>query len=336
MLTLDDKRRSVIDPVHSNELAIKYLPVGLFGATVALAGLGVALKQFAILYGFSAIYGSAVAVFGWVVFIILTMAYLIKYIMYPEAVKSELAHPVSGNFLGTLFISAVLLAGLAVPFSLVFARITWIAGTVGGLVFIYILSSRLYKGALNVLDAAPPTLIPGLTTLNAATAGVTMKFGWFGNEVDVILFSVGIAYVFVFFVVITYRLVHRPPVIQFLIPTLLLMSAPFTVGFICYLTIVPKVDLFGVVIFYFGFFIYAVLFFSVFKKGLPFMVSWWGACFSTGALANAALRYANLSHDIVVKNIVTMLVILLIILIAITLYHTISKLLRKQLFTPVK
>jgi tellurite resistance protein len=261
--TLDKDIRKVDGP-------LQYLPVGLFGATVAISGLAIAFKQSAALFGLPLILGTVTAFIGWGAFLLLTICYAIKYVLYPKKVKAELTHPIQANFLGTFFISAVLLAGLAAPFSLLLARVTWIAGTVGGLIFMYTLTSRLFRGDLNVLDAVPPTLIPGLTVLNAASAGVAMKFGWFGNEVDTIMFSLGIAYVFTFFVIIAYRLVHRGPVRQFLVPTLLLMSAPFTVSFICYMTRVKVVDTFGAVIFYFGFFIYFVLFFSVFKKGLPF------------------------------------------------------------------
>lgn len=329
------------DTIHQEEIKstkvenpIQYLPVGLFGSTVAISGLAIAFKQSIPLFGLPPILGNSVAILCWGIFILLTASYLIKYLRFPAKVKAELTHPVTANFLGTFFISAVLLAGLATPFSMAIARFTWVAGTVGGLIFMYILTSRLCRGELNVLDAVPPTLIPGLTVLNAATAGVSMKFGWFGNEADVILFSLGIAYVFVFFIIITYRLVHRAPVIQFLVPTLLLMCAPFEVGFICYMTQVSTVDLFGSVIFYFGLFIFFVLFFHVFKKGLPFMVSWWGACFSAGALTNAALRYANVSQDIVVKDIAAFLLVLLVVLIAITFFLTLKRLFTGQLLKP--
>ncbi|MCZ4225098.1 hypothetical protein [Pedobacter rhodius] len=322
---------------NGNELrknVVQYLPVGLFGSTVAYAGLAIALKQLAALYNFHTFYATAVAVLGWTVFVLLTIFYFIKFLLFPSAVREELKHPVTGNFLGTFFISAVLLAGLAAPHSILFARITWLAGTVGGLVFLCTLTSRLYKGALNVLDTVPPILIPGLTVLNAATSGDTMGFGWFGNKFDVILFSVGIAYVFVFFIVITYRLIHRSPVIEFLVPTLLLMSAPFTVGFICYLNIVSYIDLFGTVMFYFGFFVYAVLFFSVFKKGLHFMISWWGACFATGALTNSAFRYAIVGQDVMVKFMATGLFVGLVLMIAVTSYLTINRLVTGKLLKP--
>lgn len=320
--------------IQKKENALQYFPVGLFGSTVALAGLGIAFKQSAVIFGLPKELGTIVAVLGWCVFLLLIVCYGIKFVRYPDKVMAELKHPVQANFLGTFFISAVLLAGLAVPYCLLLAQITWLAGALGGLVYMYVLTSRLFRGDLNVLDAVPPTLIPGLTVLNAATTGISMGFGWFGDEIDTIMFSLGIAYVFTFFVIISYRLVHRAPVIPFLVPTLLLMSAPFTVSFICYMTRITSIDAFGSVLFYFGFFIYVVLFLNVFKKGLKFMISWWGACFSTGALANASLKYAFISKDPMVRDVAGAMLVLLVFLITITAYLSLRNLFSGKLFRP--
>lgn len=172
--------------IKKTDNPLQYLPVGLFGSTVAIAGLAIAFKQSSGLFGLSPLFGTTTAIVGWIVFLLLCGCYAFKYIRFPEIVKAELKHPVQANFLGTFFISAVLLAELAVPVSLTLARIMWGAGTAGGLIFMYILTSRLFRGDLNVLDAVPPTLIPGLTVLNAATAGIAMKFGWFETELNII------------------------------------------------------------------------------------------------------------------------------------------------------
>ncbi|MET1056024.1 MAG: hypothetical protein ABWY16_12010 [Pedobacter sp.] len=323
----DEKTTKVENP-------IQYLPVGLFGSTVALAGLGVAWKQSSALFGAPPIISVGVTLVTCIAFVLLILSYLTKMLKYPERVKTELNNPVAANFLGTFFISAVLIASLIVPFSLNLARTVWIIGAIGGLVFMFILTSRLYRGQLKITDAVPPTLIPGLTVLNTATAGAAMQWGWFTHEFDLILFSLGIVYVFVFFVLISYRLIHREPVVIFLVPTLLLMCAPFEVGFITYMSQVPQVDMFASVIFYFGLFIFVVLFFFVFKKGLPFMVSWWGSCFSAGALANAAIKYANVSQDPLVKDIAIFLLIVLTVMVIITFTLTIKYLAKGKLLKP--
>jgi tellurite resistance protein len=101
-----------------------------------------------------------------------------------------------------------------------------------------------------------------------------------------------------------------------------------------YLGIKGSVDLFASVIFYFGFFLFIVLFFHVFNRRLQFSIPWWGACFSTAALTNASLRYANVCHDGVMKVLGGALLVLLIGLVVITLWHTLHRLVRGELLTP--
>jgi tellurite resistance protein len=308
--------------------------VGLFGSTVAIAGLANGSKLGIGLLGVPAGISTVVTVTGWILFILLTAAYLLKCFYYHDSVTAELKHPVTIHFLGTFFISAVLLAGLLLPYSLTAARWTWLMGTLGGLSFMCVQTFRLFKGNLDVSDAVPPTLIPGLTVLNAATSGMAMQLGPYGEQVNTFLFSIGIIYTFAFFVVIVYRVIHYEPLSNFLKPSLLLLCAPFEVGFLCYVSLVRRVDLFASVIFYFGLFIFIVLFFRVFNKQLRFAVSWWGACFSTAALTNAALLYAAVSHDPIVKWIGAGLLILLAGLVIITFWLTVQRLVTGQLLKP--
>lgn len=318
----------------SRAYALQYLPVSLFGSTVALSGLSIAFKTCVRLFGLPQIIGDGIGIVAWAVFLLLMMGYAYKIICFPDRVKAELAHPVTANFFGTFFISAVLLSTIAAPHSLPLARITWITGTFGGICFVCLLTARLFKGALNSLDLVPPMLIPGLTILNAVTAHASIDLGWWSSEADRMLFAIGMVYVMVFFVIITYRLVHREPVITFLKPTLLLMSAPFEVGFLSYISTKPQIDEFASVLFYFGLFIFIVLFFIVFAQRLPFMVSWWGACFSMCALTNAALQYARLSHLFFIKGVSVFLLITVTLAILITLTQTIRNLITGRLLVP--
>ena len=174
--------------------ALQYLPVGLFGSTVAISGLSIAWSQASAIFGLSKDVGTGIAILAWSMYMFLIILYVTKIIKYPEAVKKELSNPVAGNFLGTFFISTVLLGSVTVPFSLDLARGVWIAGAAGGSVFMYKLTSRLFRGQLSILDTEPPALIPGLVLLNAVVAGSRMEFKW-GREAELILFSVGIVYV---------------------------------------------------------------------------------------------------------------------------------------------
>ncbi len=304
--------------------SLQYLPVGLFGSTVAISGLSIAWNQASVLFELPGSIAIAIAILAWAMYILLISLYITKIIRYPEAVKKELTNPVTGNFLGTFFISTVLLSAVTIPFSLDLARIVWIAGTTGGSIFMYILTSRLFKGQLSILDAEPPSLIPGLTLLNAVIAGTRMEFGWLGKEINLILFSVGIVYVFSFFITILFRLIYKEPVIPFLVPTLLLMSAPFEVGVSAYMSQTAHIDFFASVIFFFGLFTFIVIFFQILKKRLPFMISWWSSCFSIGALTNAALKYSIISHGVLEKSIAGILLVVASLFMAITFVITIK------------
>jgi tellurite resistance protein len=314
--------------------SVQYLPVGLFGSTVAMADLSIAWKAGAVTFGLPVVISTAIGILTATMFILLLSLYILKLVRYHEAAKMELTDPVAAHFMGTLFISAILLAIIAIPFSLSGARILWCCGTIGGIVFIYVLMGRLYKGRLDPKDAVPPVLIPGLTLLNAANAGRGMQFGVWGNEVNGILFSLGIVYVLLFFVIITYRLIYGGALPLFLEPTLLLMSAPFAVGFLAYVSPGGAVNSFASVFFFFGLLLLVVLFFNVFKKGLPFMISWWASCFSLGALTNAAIRYANQRHDPLLCDVAAALMIASSLLVAITFVLTIWQQLSGRLLNP--
>ena len=305
------------------------LPVSIFGSTVALAGLGAGFRTGHSLYGLPLFFGALLTYICWVTFAALIIAYTLKWVHYRSKVLEELRHPVTAHFAGTFFISAVLISGLTVNYSMTAGRVIWLAGAGGGLLFMYVLTERLFSGNLSATNTMPALLIPGLTTLNAATAEAVMKFGNVGNHVDMFLFSIGIIYTFTFFVLIAYRMTHYDPLSNFLKPSFLLMCAPFEIGFQTYVSITRQVDLFASVIFYFGLFIYVVIFFLVFTKSLTFELSWWGACFSTGALTNAALRYAAISGDTIIRYIGGIMLLALTGLVLITAYYSL-----RQLFFP--
>jgi tellurite resistance protein len=99
--------------------SVQYLPVGLFGSTVAMADLSIAWKAGTVTFGLPAMISAAIGILTAAMFVLLLSLYILKLIRYREAAKEELMDPVTEHFTGTLFISAVLLAVVAVPFSLI-------------------------------------------------------------------------------------------------------------------------------------------------------------------------------------------------------------------------
>jgi tellurite resistance protein len=315
-------------------VTLQYLPVGLFGETVAISALSIEWHQAVALFAVTPAMSVGIGIIAVAIFILLIALYLLKIIKYPVNVKTELNSPVFGNFAGTFFISTVLIATIVIPFSLTLGRVIWLVGTAGGFGFMCLLTARMFNGNINIRNALPPILIPGLVVLNAATSGAAMQFGWWGKEVDLILFSFGIMLVFSLFAITLYRLMYLEKIDTFFQPTLLLMSAPFEVGFLAYVSRSKTIDTFASVIFFFGLLIFTVIFFKVFKKGLSFMISWWAASFSLAALANASLEYAIVGHDPLLKDIAGFLLVGSSVMVAVTLSFTLSRHFSSKLLHP--
>jgi tellurite resistance protein len=72
----------------------------------------------------------------------------------------------------------------------------------------------------------------------------------------------------------------------------MILVAPFSVGFIAYINLVEKIDMFAALLFYFGLFLFVIVSYRLMVKPAPFSSSWWAIGFPMAALSNAALIYS--------------------------------------------
>jgi len=112
-------------------------------------------------------------------------------------------------------------------------------------------------------------------------------------EVNLFAGAVGAVLALVLFAMIVSRLVHRDPLAPALAPSLMILVAPFAVGFLAYVNIVGGIDRFAALLFYFGLFMFAVVAPKVFRPSVKFSSAWWAIGFPMAALVNAALKYAQ-------------------------------------------
>lgn len=271
--------------------SVQYLPVNLFGSVMGISGLSLAWRQAGKLFGTSTAIAEAIGGIAILMFIVLGIAYLAKLSLYPHKVAAEFAHPIAGNFFGTITIAILLLSSVIAPYSQLLGQTVWIVGTVTTLALSYVIVARLLKGNIDYGNALPAWLIPGVATIDVAVAGGTMPFVW-AHEVNLLCLAIGGVAALVFFTLIVHRLIHHDPLPAGLTPSLIIMIAPFEVGFLGYTNFISHIDNFAAVLFYFGLFLFVVLFFKVFKKSVPFGASWWAVSFPMAALSNAALKYA--------------------------------------------
>lgn len=279
-------------PAPLGRATVRNFPVSLFAAVMGFAGLALAWRVAHVVLGAPAWIGEAAGALALAVFGLVSAAYLGKLARHPQAVRAEFGHPVAGNFFGTIGISILLLSAVVAPYGVVASQVLWTAGLLMAFALGGVVVSRLLRGEVDASHAVPAWLVPGVATLDIAVTGGAMPMAW-AAQANLCAGAVGAVLALVLFSLILGRLVHREPLAPAMTPSLMILVAPFAVGFLAYVNIAGRVDRFAGLLFYFGLFMFAVVAGKVFRPSVRFTPSWWAIGFPMAALANAALRYAD-------------------------------------------
>ncbi|NWB39279.1 C4-dicarboxylate ABC transporter [Pseudomonas sp. E6002] len=320
--------------VESSERSgsIKNLPINLFGAVMGLAGLSLAWQSASEYVAYAQMIGAVIGGFAILVFIALVAGYLTKWVKYPVAVKAEFNHPISGNFFGTVTIALLLLSAVVGSASTLISQGLWMLGSLLTMILAAIVLSRLLSGNQESQYAVPAWLIPGVAALDIAVTGAHMPMAW-AYEFNLFAMAVGSVIALVFFTRIFSRLVHEPVMAKGMTPSLMILIAPFEVGFLAYTNFFGSVDYFASVLFYFGLFLFGVLAFKVFRQAAPFSPAWWAISFPIAALSNAALKYADAKGGVILEAIAYLILAFLTIALAVLTVKTLKILFNGKLLS---
>lgn len=316
----------------SKRYSIKQLPVNLFASVMGITGLSLAWRAAATLLGIPQLPGE---IFGWVglsVFVVLILSYVIKFMRHASAVHAEFTHPVMGNFFGTIAIGILLISSFLSRYSAILGEGVWVFGTLVTFVLAYVVVQKFLTAPQKVETALPPLLIPGVATLDIPVTGASMPFAW-AHELNLFAFATGTVLAIVLVVLIFQRLRHFEAVPPASRPVLMVLVAPFGVGFLAY-TNLKEIDLLASILIYFGWFLFLVLAPVVFRAKNSFGVAWWAIGFPLAALSLASFRYAAATGEAVLVVLATLLFAFLAISIGILLVRTIHLLLSGSFWHP--
>jgi tellurite resistance protein len=272
--------------------SVRYLPISLFGSVMSVAGLSLAWRLAGKAYGTDIAVSNAIGMIALALFAVLALSYLGKLIRYPDLVKHEFSHPVIGSFFGTVGISILLLSSVIGSYSAAAQLLVWAIGAALTLALAAVMISRMLNGNAPPASVVPAWLIAGVGSLDIVVTGGRLTAPW-AHEVNLFAAAVGGVSAIVFFVLIFSRLVHHAPLEGAMRPSKMILVAPFAVGFIAYVNLVQKVDMFAALLFYFALFLFAIVGYRLIVKPAPFSSAWWAIGFPMAALANAALIYAG-------------------------------------------
>lgn len=301
---------------------------------MGIAGLCLAWRQASRQLGTGPWIDTAVGCIAVAIFLLLCAAYAAKAVLHPRAVRNEFRHPIAGNFFGTVSIALLLISSVVAPLSTAASQALWLLGAGSTIALAFTLVSRLLRGKVDAGHALPAWLIPGVATLDIVVAGGAAPQAW-AHQLNLFSLAVGTMVALVFFTMIMSRLIHhQEKLANEMVPSLMILIAPFEVGFLAYTNFFQRVDAFAAMLFYFGVFIFLALVFKVFRRGIPFAAGWWALSFPLAALSNAALRYADYVRWLPVTVFALAMLAFLSVLIAVLLVCTTQIVLDGRLLGP--
>lgn len=276
---------------------LEHFPIAIFSIVMGMAGLTLAWLRAEVILGTPEIIGIGLRGVTSALFVMLLFFYALKAFRYPQSIKLDMRHPVRINFFPTLSISLLLLAIVYLDAAPEMARVLWIVGATLHLVFtLTIASSWIHHTHYTIQHVNPAWFIPIVGNIIVPVAGVRLdspELSWF-------FFSIGLVFWIVLMTIIFYRLFFHEPLPARLTPTLFILLAPPSVGFIAYVGLTNGLDVFGRILYYTALFL-ALLLASNATRFLktPFFISAWAYSFPLAALTIATLMIsARLSHPV--------------------------------------
>jgi tellurite resistance protein len=318
--------------VETNNTTLSYLPVGIFGAVMGLTGLAVAWRLAHLHFGVPLWISQAIGVAAIAVFVALVLAYGVKAYAGWDAVRAEFQHPIASNLFGTPMISLLLLPLVLADYSLALARLSWLLGAVGMTALAWVIVLRWLTLRQTAAHIAPAWIVPVVGMLDVPLAVPALQ--WQGlHEVMVFGLAVGLFFAVPLFTLIFQRLALEEALPAPLQPSLLILVAPFAVGFSAYVTTTGHIDLFAQALYMLMLFVLAVLLGRLrhLPQCSPFRVSWWAASFPLAASAGAAIRYAGQAANPVADAIALLLLAIASVTIVAFLAQTLGGVARGRL-----
>jgi tellurite resistance protein len=311
---------------------LQYVPVTLFTIVMGLCGFTLALRAGEEALGLThalswAAHGLTMAVFAAV-----TLGYLAKAIRHPAAVVAEWSHPVKLAFFPAISIALVLMSIVMLAPAPGIAHVLWLIAVPMQLILtLAVVSGWISARAFQHGHLSPAWFIPAVGNVIVAIAGVPLGY----PEISWFFTSVGLVFWIVLLTLVMNRLIFHDPLPERLQPSLVILIAPPSVGFLAWVELVGGVDPFAHVLLncaYLFTLIVAVQLPKLLK--LQFSLAFWALSFPMAGVTIASFTYANESGSAAHRLIGLALLAALCVIIAGLLWRTLKALRAGAIFQP--
>jgi tellurite resistance protein len=209
------------------------------------------------------------------------------------------------------------------------SKYLWIFGSVLQIIILLrTVNFWLYDSSIKIAHLNPTWFMPAVGNLIVPIAGVVhadINVSWF-------YFSIGIILWIALFTILLYRMIFHESIDKHLYPTLFIILAPPSIGFISTVKLTGSSNDFAKVLYFFGLFIFVLLLskLNIFNK-LEFQLSWWAFVFPLSAFNIATILMYMQSNQEIFRIIALVIYIFLFFLISIVVVKTMLAIYRKQI-----
>ena len=306
------------EAVEKNRL--KFFPIMMYAIVMGMSGLTITYQKAGEWLGFPHIIGSSLMYITTLLFIVISVVYVIKYFKYQMAVKKEFAHPIRINFFAAISISMLMLAIIYKEAYPAISAAFWYPGT--ALHFYLTMHTIAFwiNDNQELAHSNPAWFIPIVGNVLVPVAGV----GFASTGILMYFYSVGIFFWVILLSIILNRIIfHHQLAVKFM-PTMFILIAPPAVGFIAYFKMYGEIDFFAIFLFNIAlFFTFLVAFMYKNFMKIKFFISWWAFVFPIAAMAIASMLMYLKTQDPIVLALSYVMIATVTVVIIIVIYQTI-------------
>lgn len=315
---------------HAGRLA--HFPVALFSTVMGMAGLTIAWLKAHHTGGVPVEIGVALRWLASALYLFLLVLYGAKLLRHPEAVRADSAHPIRLNFLPAISIGLLLLSIAWAQDAPAVAQWMWgIGAAVHLMLTLFAMSSWIHHTHYDIQHANPAWFIPVVGNIIVPIAGVRFAaadLSWF-------FFSIGLVFWLVLMTIVLYRLIFHEPLPARLRPTLFILIAPPSVGFLAYVALTGQIDAFARVLYFTALFLTLLLASNALRFfRLPFFISAWAYSFPLAAMTIATFEMSARSGQAFYAGLSWLMLALLSSVVALLVFKTLRAARRRQICVP--
>jgi tellurite resistance protein len=271
------------------DLKLPIVPASFFGIVLGLAGMGNAWRAAHNAYATPAVVGEALLAVAALVWVVVLVLFILKWVVAREHALEEARHPVQCCFIGLAGVATMLIGIATVPYSRSFAAILVASGAAFALAFALWRTGLLWEGGR---EPAATTAVLYLPTVAAGFIMATSVSALGYPQWAQLAFGAAFFSWLAIESVLLHRLYTVSSLPAALRPTLGIQLAPPAVGAVAYLSVNgTNPDLGAYALVGYGL-LQALLLLRLLPWIMeqPFSASYWSFTFGVSAMATAPLR----------------------------------------------